>query len=313
MTNYQEGYGKMSVAAVNFLISNAAITATLPNFSTYFTAIQTTNTQIQAAEIQQEADKSGDTVAKKQLRTTLIAQAIDVSRRVVAYSTNVNNNALLKLVDYSESDLKKASDQKLISCCQLIRDNANVNVSALSTYGVTAAILTTLQTSITNFSNSIPKVRVDATDSGEATKLLVTLFKTLTANWSKIDTLVKMVQTSQPNFYNEYILVRKVIETGVGSLPLKVKAVNAQTGEPEANVTLTLIPTNGLSKVASNSRGNGKDLVKKTADGGGCNYKSLDDGSYIIEAEKPGFKKTSEIVNVVNGQLTVLEIKMEKN
>ena len=312
MTSYQEGYEKMSLASVTFLNANATITATLPSFAGYFTTVQTTNTQIQAAQVQQEADKSGDTTAKKQLRATLIAQAIDVSRRVVAYATNVNNSALLALVNYTESDLKKASDQKLVSSCQVIRDNANTNVAALATYGVTAAIITTLQTSITNFNNTIPKGRVDTTDSGEATQLLVSLFKTLSANWAKIDTLVEMVRTSQPNFYNEYQKVRKVIETGTGSLPLKIQATNAQTGAPEANVTLTLIPTNGLLKAAA-ANGNGKsNIVKKTATGGGSNYKSVADGTYTVEAEKPGFKKVIETVNVVNGELTVLEIKMEK-
>lgn len=310
MTSYQEGYEKMSLASVTFLNANATITATLPNFTGYFTTVQTTNTQILAAQVQQEADKSGDTTAKKQLRATLIAQAIDVSRRVVAYATNLNNSALLALVNYTESDLKKASDQKLVSSCQVIRDNANTNVAALATYGITAAIITTLQTSITNFNNSIPKGRVDTTDSGEATKLLATLFKTLSANWDKIDTLVEMVRTSQPNFYNEYIKVRKVIEMGTGSLPLKIKATNAQTGAPEANVTLTLAPVNGQFKAAAINDKNV--IVKKTAAGGGANYKSLPDGDYIVNAKKPGFKETNTNVSVINGELTVINIQLDK-
>jgi hypothetical protein len=310
MTNYQEGYEKMSVSSVSFLNANAAITATMPSFATYFTVIQTTNSQIQVAQVQQEADKRGDSEAKKQLRATLIAQAIDISRRVVAYATNANNSSLLELVNYTESDLKRSSDEKLISSCQIIRDNANTNVAALATYGVTAALITTLQTSITNFTNTIPKVRVGTTDSSEATKLLSTLFKTLKTNWAKIDTLVEMVKTSQPNFYYEYHEVRKVIEAGTGSLPLKIKVTNAQTGAPEANVRLRLTPANGQLKAAA---GNGKGVVvKKTAKGGGSIYKNLADGPYILEAEKPGLKKVIEPVNVVNGEYTVVEIKMEK-
>jgi len=60
-----------------------------------------------------------------------------------------------------------------------------------------------------------------------------------------------MVRTTQPNFYSEYQKVRKVIETGIGSLALKIKTINAQTGEPEANVTLTLSPVNGTLKSAA--------------------------------------------------------------
>ena len=125
MTNKQEATEKMSAAAVAFLLANPTITAGLPNFATYFTAVQTTNTQIQTVAVQQEADKSGDTLAKKVARTTLIAQAVDVSRRVVAYATNVNNNALLELVNYTETDLNRSSDTNLVSICQVIRDKGN--------------------------------------------------------------------------------------------------------------------------------------------------------------------------------------------
>ena len=213
MTNKQESYEKMSVATASYLLANATITAGLPSFSNYFTVIQTTNGQIVVLATQQETDTSGNTKNKKQLRTTLISQAIDVDRRTVAFATNVNNNVLLSQVNYTESDLKKSSDTKLVGICQVIRDSANANVAALATYGITAAILTTLQTSITNFNNAIPKVRVGNTDSSEATQQLKVAFETLAINWNKIDTLVEMVRTSQPAFYDEYQNVRKVIDT----------------------------------------------------------------------------------------------------
>lgn len=311
MTNYQESYEKMSSAKVSYLAANATITATLPNYAGYYTTVQTTIAQILAAKVQQEADKSGDTKTKKLLRTSLITQTIDVGRRVVAYATYVNNNALLALVNYTESDLKRSSDSNLVSICQVIRDNANANVAALATYGVTAAIITTLQTTITSFNATIPKGRVDTTDSGEATQLLATLFKTLATTWDKIDILVEMVRISQPNFYNEYVKVSKVIETGSGSLALKIKAISAETGEPEANVTLTFTPVNGqLKSAASNGK---KPIVKKTAKGGGAHEKNMPDGTYTYTAKKTGRKEANGTVDIVNGEMTILEIKMEKS
>ena len=310
MTSYQENYEKMSNSSYSYLSANTAITAALPNFAVYFNIILTTHGQILVVKALQEADKSGDTTTKKQLRTTLIAQAIDIARRVVAYATNINNSTLLALVDYTESDLKRSTDSNLVSICQVIRDNANSNVAALATYGVTAATITALQTSITTFNNTIPKGRVDTTDSGEATQQLVTLFKTLKTTWAKIDKLIRMVQTAQPVFYDEYRKVRKIIETGNGSLALKVKATNALTGAPEANVTLTLVPQNGQLKTAS-TNGSAK-IVKKTAKGGGANVKNMPDGSYTMSAKKPGFKVVDNIINIVNGELTFVKIQMEK-
>lgn len=312
MTNLQEGTEKMSGAAVTYLTANAAITATLPNFSVYFATVQTTNAQILTAKVQQEADKSGDTANKNMLRTNLIVLAIDVARRVVAYATNVNNNSLLKLVDYTESDLKRSSDSNLVSICQVIRDNANTNVTALAAYGVTAAVLTTLQTAITNFNAAIPKGRVDTTDSGEATKILANLFKTLATNWEKIDTLVEMVRTSQPNFYDEYQKVRKVIETGSGSLAVKGLVTDAMTGEPVKGATLSfsLEGNNGMAKAAKAAT---ESVVKKTADKGGFNIKSLPSGMYTVTIKKVGYADQVATVAVADGELTDLNIQLSKN
>jgi hypothetical protein len=310
MTGYQESFNKMSLASAAFLVANPTITASLTGFTTYFPVIQTTHTQIQAAQVLQEADKSGNTASKNLIRTTLIGQTIDVIRKTVAYATNVNNSVLLELVNYTESDLKRSSDTKLIGICQVVRDNANTNVGALAAYGVTAAMLTALQTSISNLSAALPKNRVGTTDSEEATNLLVTYFKTLVANWAKIDTLIEMVKVTQPSFYNEYQNVRKILDSSNGKLPLKIQATNAKTGAPEANVKLTITPVNGELKAAA---ANGKSsIVKKTAKGGGSNYKNVPDGTYTVTAIKPGFKEYTTTISVVNGEMTVLEIKMEK-
>ena len=39
---------------------------------------------------------------------------------------------------------------------------------------------------------------------------------------------------------------------------------------------------------------------------------SLHDGNYTVTAKKPGFRDVTETVNVVKGEFTVLEMKMEK-
>jgi hypothetical protein len=310
MTGYQESYEKMTLSSDNFLLANATITATLPLFSTYFTVIQSTVAQIQAVQVQQETDKSGNTVVKNQYRVALIAQTIDVGRRVVAYAINVNNNILLAQVDYTESDLKKSSDVNLISIAQVIHDSANTNIAALATYGVTAAILTTMQTAITNFSGAIPKGRVGTTDGEQSTQQLATLFNTLKTNWAKIDKLVAMVQTAQPNFYQEYLNVRKVISTGNGSFALQASATEINSGEPISKATFTFAPSNGLLKSAAT---NGKDnIVKKTAAKGKFNIKSMPEGTYTVTITKPGYKDQVVTINVVSGELAKLDVILEK-
>jgi len=311
MTSYQEAYEKMSLSSVSFLITNAPITGTLTGFANYFNAIQAANTQIMTAKVQQEADRKGDTMSKNSIRENLIYQAMDVNRRVIALATNTNNSSLLELVNYSESQLKKSSDQKLASCCQVIRDNANANLSALSSYGVNATILNALQTSITNLNVAIPKARVVVSNSGEATQILANLFKSLSTNWAKIDTLIEMLRNSNPNFYDEYNRVRKVIVTGTSSLALKISVVDAISGEAQPYVTVSLTPSNEQFKSTINSIKN--NIVKKTAKGGGIHIKNLPDGTYIYTAKKSGFIDESGSISIVNGEMTVLNIKIAKS
>ncbi len=310
MTGHQEGTLKMSLASDMFCTANAAITASLPQFTNHLAVVKTTNARIRALGVVQETDKKGDTTAKKEARAMLIAKAMDVGRRVAAFATNENDSALLALVNYSETDLKRISDQRLVSCSQVIHDSAVKVIGEMDGYNLTPAMLAELLSLITNFNSMIPIVRVDTVDSAEATQELTILFKTLTATWDKLDALVEMVRISDPNFYNEYKNVRRVIVAGTGSLALKIRTTNAETGAPEANVTLTLTPADGQLRGATAS--SKSDIVKRTAAGGGSNYKGLADGTYTVTARKPGLKDATLTVNVVNGELSVLEIVMEK-
>ena len=314
MTSEQESRLSMFMAVRDFLTANATITATLPNYAGYFTAVQNGITSIQTIREQQEFDKTGITENKNQLKATLIAQAIDVSRKVIAYAAFVNNTVLLNEVKYPESDLKRCADTILKDRAQVIYDRANANVAALATYGVTAAILTSLLTAITNFNAAIPKPRLGINDKKQATTQLASLLDTVDINLSKIDTLAEIVRTTQVNFYNGYKNARRIVETGVGSLALKGTAFETNGGEPIQHATFTFTPNgNGLKAAATSDNSNGGEkIVKKTAAGGSFHVKSMPEGTYKVTVTKPGYKDKEVTVSVVNGELCYLVVELEK-
>jgi hypothetical protein len=309
MTSGQESRFSMHLVSRDFLTQNATITATLPNFVGYFTAVQSGITQIQTIREQQEFDKTGITANKNLLKTNLIAQAIDVSRKVVAYATYVNNTVLLGEVNYTESDLKRSADTILKDRCQVIYDRANANVAALSTYGVTPALLTSFLTTLNAYNVSIPKPRLGIADKKEATEQLAILLKSVDDNLSKIDTLVEVVRVSQPNFYSEYKIARKIVETGVGSLAVKGKITDSVSGAGLKGATVTFTADAGNKTLSVTTSGNS--LFKRTADKGGFNIKSLAEGSYSVTVSKPGYKDAVVTVNVTNGELSVVDVKLE--
>ena len=239
MTSEQESRFSMQLVARDFLTGNATITATLPSNAGFFTAVTTGITQIQSIREQQEFDKTGIAVNKTQLKTNLVALAIDVSRKVIAYATIVNNAVLLKEVKYTESELKKSADSILKDRCQVIYGRANANLAALATYGVTAAILTNLLNALNAYNTSIPKPRPGIADKKVATEQLAILLKSVDDNLAKIDALVEIVRVTQANFYSEYKNARKVVETGVGSLTVKGKITDSVSGVGLKGATIT--------------------------------------------------------------------------
>jgi hypothetical protein len=310
MTSEQESRFSMQLVARDFLTANATITATLPSYAGFFTAVTTGITQIQSIREQQEFDKTGIAVNKTQLKTNLIALSIDVSRKVVAYATIVNNAVLLKEVKYTESELKKSADTILKDRCQVIYDRANANLAALATYGVTAAILTNLLNALNSYNTSIPKPRLGIADKKLATEQLAILLKSVDDNLAKIDALVEIVRVTQANFYSEYKNARKVVETGVGSLSVKGKITDSVSGVGLKGATITFTADAGTKTTKA-----GSDLatkVKKSADMGGFNIKSLSEGSYNVTISKPGYKDAVVTVYVTNGELSVVDVQLEK-
>lgn len=100
----------------------------------------------------------------------------------------------------------------------------------MSAYGVTAAIVANLLTALNAYTVSIPKPRLGITDKKRATEQLVVLLKGVDDHLAKIDVLVEIVKVTQATFYKEYKNVRKIIASGGGSLSIKGKITDAESG-----------------------------------------------------------------------------------
>lgn len=310
MTIRQESKNSMYLAVNDYLTANIPIVTPLPNFMVHLTKFQGSLTAINTWAEQQLFDKSGISANKKQFRETLVSLSSDTSRRLTAYAKGANNLVLLKETKFTDSDLNRAPDTILRDYAQGIYDRAQENLTALEPYGVKAATQTALQNAIDEFATSIPKPRLGITDKKQSTAQLANHFDAADEALDNMDTIIEMVKVSDANFYVGYKAVRKIIETGKSSLALKAIVIDAQTGEPLANVTLTITPENGQHKSASQTAR--QSIVRKTAKGGGLNEKSLEDGMYTVIATKPGYKDKASTVNIVKGEMAILEIELER-
>ena len=311
MNHKQESKYSMKLAVRDFFNKNATITAIMPGFSALYTLYLANLTQIQLIREQQEIDKSGIKDNKDLLRVDLVTKAYDVGKKTEVYAKMNNNAILAKEVHYSETELSKAADSKLKDKALLIYDRANANLAALATYGITAAVLTALKNAIDLFNAAIPTTRTGRTETKAATDQLTKLFKADDELLAKFDLLVEVVRLPQPAFYSAYKDNRKVIDTANGSLALTALITDAATGEGVKGAKATFILQNGTAK-ATIAKAE-KPLVKITALKGIFKIKNMPDGIYTVTIEKTGFKTITVTVNIANGDLTVLEVQLEKN
>ncbi|NOU17136.1 MAG: carboxypeptidase regulatory-like domain-containing protein [Bacteroidales bacterium] len=293
----------MYMVVKDFLRLNATIVENLPNYKTNATVLDGNILKIQGAAELQAFKKTGIADEKNQLRASLIAQAEDFSLKLVAYAANVGNMILLKEVKYTKSEMIRAADADLKNMAQCIYNRAHENIDALAAYGIAERMVTMFLNTINSFNEAIPTVREGAMSKKLYTTQLEDLYKEMDAALSNIDRIVEIVRLSHPDFYRGYQNSRLVIKRSGGSVALKGVVTDASSHEPLRGVTLIIAPVDG----------NGAAIVKKTADKGGFMVKSLSEGVYNVTVSKSGYKDQVVTVAITNGELSVLNVEMNKN
>lgn len=256
---------------------------------------------------------TGITTDKNNKRQLMVDKAAFIQNRLQSYA-NVNNNPeLYDSVKFSPSKMKTARDTEIVGICNTILAKATANAATLVNFGVTAALITELQTSITNYSATVAKPKTAISQTKTATENLAKLFKEIDDLLNKrLDLDIELFKVPKPEFYSQYQTARIVIQTGGSKVSVLGNVTVAGSGEPLKGATLTFAPeTNGMLKAASTTTVN--PIVKKSADKGNLRIPSMSEGSYIVTVKKIGFKDQVVTITVVNGETTILKIEMEKN
>ncbi len=309
MTNKMESKYLMVLAIISYLEKNATITNTLPNYSPLYTKMKANILQVEILRGMKETVTSGIPISKEQLKSDLIAMALDYSRKTEAYASINNNIILSKEVHYSKTDLKKSGNAKLKDRALIIYDRALANLPAMISYGVNEEGLAAYKLLIDQFTEELPNVRLGKSGQKQTSDQLIQLFKENDEILSKIDLLVEIVHTSQPVFYKGYKDLRKVIETGRSSLAAKGMVTDASNGEPLKGVRISF-DLDGNKAMTTKSNGS---IVKKSAEKGRFNVKTMAAGIYIVTASKIGYV-TQVVKLVVNtGELSDLKVELVKD
>jgi len=296
----------------DYLTTNAAIVTPLPNYSGYSTAFFGEIEQIQNYGEAQRFDKSGLKVGKVQLINALILLTADSSRKMLAYARYANNQLLISETKYTESNLKNATDNELRDIAQGVYYRAQSHLTELAPYGITAETQTTFLNTIHAYVLAIPKPRLGRTERKQSTRQLAMAFAAAEAILENIDGTVDIVRIAQPNFYNGYKSVRRLITSGRSSLAVKGVVTDLLSGVPLKNAVLSFAP-DGNGQMAKPATPGGALLIKITADKGGFNIKTLPSGIYSVSCSKSGYAAQTATLNVVDGELSQLKMQLSKS
>ncbi len=310
MTNLQESRFGMFLTLREFLETYISITDLLPNFPMNSKLFYDSIPKIQAISELQKTSKKGLTTGKNLLKESLIVETADYARKLSTYAKFNNNERLIQEVKFTESKLKQVADTAVKNYAQIVYDRAQSFIKFLVPYGITVESQIILLNIITAYNASLGKTGAGRSEGSQTTKQLVALFKTADTALNNMNAAVEIIRRNQVNFYNGYKAAQKIMNTGAGTLSVKCLVTETKTGLPIKGVSATFALDGGLTNAKSINSKTG--IIKKTAEKGGFNIKSLKSGNYQVSLKKAGYTDQMVTLSVNDGEMTVLNVSLEK-
>jgi hypothetical protein len=312
MTSKQENRLSMYLSFKDFQTPYTAITNPLPNYTINSTLFLNTIPKIQLIAEQQKTSKKGFTDIKNNNRETLIVTTADYARKLGVYAKFTHNAVLVKEIKFSESKLRQAPDTAVRDYAQIVYDRAQANIDALTDYGITAANQTALLATINAYNASLGKPGANRTEGGQTTRQLENFFKIADTALANMDAAVEIIRLTKVDFYISYKNARKVVAKNASSLAVRGIVIDALSNKPIKGVSLSFSPDHNHN-LAKGTEIATESVVKKTAEKGGFNIKSLPSGMYIVAAKKIGYADQVATVAIADGELTELNIQLSKH
>jgi hypothetical protein len=278
-----------------------AILEKLPNANELLTALDVAIADIQANIVlqQKSSKKQKDEIEK--LRTNVINDAMDASRKMQAYAAVKKDNALLKDTKLTETDLSLMLDVELVKHATIMHDTVEEHLADVALYGLNADTQANFLNDIALYDASSPQIEKDKRDKKNITTNLGDNYKTADEIVSTFDKLVEIVRYTEPKFYADYKITRKInITTETVQVITQVDDAETGTGIPNATVTFTGADSSTDA------------LVKQTAAKGGLQIKTLAIDVYTVTVAKIGYA-TQTLSIIINGDAPYsLAVKMVK-
>lgn len=213
MDKVQINKTRMYAATDLSLDDNSALLADYDELVTAHQKLKTGISVIDENRQVQEADNTGLTKVKTEIREDLIRQILQFSGGLKAYATGAKNLDLKTKADYSYSELRNSPDKVLFDIGTLLMGLAIPLKTGLAKFSLGEDEFKKMESSLPAFKNAIPQKRVASTVSKVSTLNIGDEFNAIDKLLKdEIDSLMLPFQFTHPDFYNAYKNARIIVD-----------------------------------------------------------------------------------------------------
>jgi hypothetical protein len=298
MDKEQEDKLNMYQASDGVLQTHNAVWSGNTGFAGVVTTMEGRLDDIEDLRDQQEEDYTGVTEDKQEARIDLEKNTYTVGSLIAIYASVNNKRKLFKKVNYGKSELSKARDTELPGMSAQVYEEAVANAIPCLAFGLTAGMITTLQTSMSTYVTNISKPREAISDTSAATEQMPPVFADVDKILAEqIDKGMELYRESEPDFYTEYFNARIIVNSPTLTRALQVKFLL------EAIVGNSTTPIQRMKVVIDGN------IHRRSTKLGNIYVQNLVEGAHTLEAVLPGYDKATVNFNVINGETTKLTVK----
>ncbi|HUI30135.1 MAG TPA: hypothetical protein VLX91_07950 [Candidatus Acidoferrales bacterium] len=161
------------------------------------------------------AVKGGKTEAKASARDSMLNLLYRIIANLRSIARKTGDSALQDLTDISDSRVAMKRDTEQRDFANAILKAAVANASKLTAYGVDDAMLADLKSRIDTFGGMIGSREAGSSEASTIRQALYGLFVQADAILDDMDDTMRSYESTDPDFYNEYNLLRPVKATGI--------------------------------------------------------------------------------------------------
>ncbi len=242
MNKVNESQLNMFDAVIAYCTANATTVASVGAFQKAFTAFQSVVAQIRDTAQMEAVIISGIAADKSQFRLSLCQQATNLSAAVFTFAFETNNNQLQEQARFSLTDYKRLKDEKLALVCANLRDAINANITALATYSITPAVVTSFQAAIDAYQAKIASPRNAVSQRMTNAATLKNLFKkALGILKNQMDKMALQIKLTDEDFYMTYKTNRAIVDSKSSATQITGTVTSSVTHDPLQGATVEVV------------------------------------------------------------------------